>query len=102
MKLKHGDKVRINFKKWLGNCNEISFGDGGDYCEEVEYEYSLHENDQALIEFLFKNTIFTIDMIDQRKNYKGDAIEIITLKELELFDGDNNSIFTYKDLIKLT
>jgi len=103
-KFKAGDKVKIDFKMFLARENEVCFYDNYDneHDESIEYEKSICEEDQGLIELLFNTTTFTISMVDQilrgyNKNRK--MVTVISLKELEDFDVDN--LFSEDELHKV-
>jgi len=97
---KYGDKVKINVTEWLKNANEIVLEDDcNSHYGDVEYDESMHKDDKNLIQYLFENTTFTIDMVEKKlSKYNGKIKTMITLQELEKFDIDY--IFNEKELIK--
>ena len=104
MDLKYGDKVKIDLDSFLTRVNTVEVGDGYYNEIEIEYEYSIEEDDQKLLGYLFKNNTFTIDMVDIKKRYSSlktsnQRHTIITLKELT--NANIHVTFYEEELLKV-
>jgi hypothetical protein len=79
--MRYGDKVKVNYEAYKSTELEVDSDYGTQYSE---LEFCLDDDDQKFLEYLMKNTTFTVSVVDTMKMGRFSKPRLmVSLKELE-------------------